>query len=103
MLTDGRNELYRGYIAEYARARGDQRAWRALLRKYRIDLAVDEYRPPLQVIDGVTGARREMPAWLAYWPRSEWALIAQDEAGMVFARRAAFGEEWIGKWELPAN
>jgi hypothetical protein len=30
---------------------GDQRAWRALLGSYRIDLAVDEYRPPLQVRD----------------------------------------------------
>jgi hypothetical protein len=89
-LTDGRNELYRAFIPEYTRARGDQRAWRALLRKYAIDLAVDEYRPPLEVLDAATGRTRAMPASLAYWPRNEWALIAYDEAGMVFARRAAF-------------
>jgi hypothetical protein len=99
-LTDGRNELYRTYIEEYARARSDQRAWRALLMKYRIDLAVDEYRPPLQVINAVTRAKTSMPASLAYWPRRDWALIGYDDAAMVFARRAAFGPEELSRWEL---
>ena len=98
VLTDGRNELYRSFIPEYARARGDQRAWHALLRKYRIDLAVDEYREPLTIIDAGTGQQRALPASLAYWPRAEWALIAYDEAGMVFARRVAF--TGIEKWEI---
>lgn len=100
VLTDGRNELHRTFIPEYAQARRDQRAWRALLAKYRIDLAVDEYRPPLPVRNAVTGAQATMPASLAYWPRTDWALIAFDEAGMVFARRAAFAPEAIGKWEI---
>ena len=100
VLTDGRNELHRTYIPEYARARSDQRAWRALLQRYRIDLAVDEYRPPLAVRDHATGAQKMMPASLAYWPRSDWALIGFDEAGMVFARRGAFAAETIGKWEI---
>ncbi|HEX8617123.1 MAG TPA: hypothetical protein VF911_06030 [Thermoanaerobaculia bacterium] len=100
-LTDGRNELYRAYIPEYGRARGDERAWRALLRKYAIDLAVDEHRAPLPVIDGRTGRRRELPASLVYWPNADWAMIAIDEAGMVFARRAAFAPEAIATWELP--
>lgn len=100
VLTDGRNELHRAFIPEYARARSDQRAWHALLAKYRIDLAVDEYRPPLPVRDAVTGAQKTMPASLAYWPRADWALIAFDEAGMVFARRKAFAPEVIGKWEI---
>lgn len=99
-LTDGRNELYRRYIPEYAHARGDERAWRALLRKYAIDLAVDEYRPPLPVIDAVTGRTRELPASQVYWPEREWALLAADEAGMVFARRAAFPPEAIAEWEI---
>jgi hypothetical protein len=100
VLTDGRNELYRTYIEEYARARGDQRAWRALLAKYRIDLAVDEYRPPLPVLDAATGAQKVMPASLAYWPRNEWALIAYDDAAMVFARRRAFAADEIERWEI---
>lgn len=100
VLTDGRNELYRSFIPEYAAARGDERAWRALLRKYEVDLAVDEYRPPLAIRDAKTGAEASMPASLAYWPRREWALIAFDEAGMVFARRAAFSPELIAQWEL---
>lgn len=99
-LTDGRNELYHQFIPEYAVARRDQRAWRALLRKYRIDLAVDEYRPPLDVLDAVSRQHTRMPASLAYWPRSQWALIGYDRAAMVFARRAAFPGEQVDRWEI---
>jgi len=99
-LTDGRNELHATYMREYARARVDQRAWRALLRKYRIDLAVDEYRAPLEVVDAITGQRQTMPASLAYWPRREWALIGFDEAAMVFARRDAYPQDALAHWEI---
>ncbi len=99
-LTDGRNELYNSFIAEYDKARGDERAWRALLRRYRIDLAVDEYRPRLEVIDVKTRRTRTMPASLAYWPRKEWALIAYDDVAMVYARRAAFPADVIGRLEI---
>ena len=99
-LTDGRNELYHAYISEYAQARLDERAWRALLRKYRIDLAVDEYRPPLDVKNNATGQHMQMPASLAYWPRRDWALIGFDDAAMVFARRAAFPRAAIERWEF---
>jgi hypothetical protein len=100
ILTDGRNELYHHYIEEYAAARLDGRAWLALLRKYRIDLAVDEYREPLETVEAGTGRHQRMPASLAYWPRRDWALIAYDGAGMVFARRAAFPNEVLERWEL---
>lgn len=99
-LTDGRNELYRHYLPEYARARGDQRAWDALLKRYRIVLAVDEYRKPLEVLDAVSGRKTTMPASLAYWPRDEWALIAFDAAAMVFARRDAFPADTLQRLEL---
>ncbi|MCU1244366.1 MAG: hypothetical protein JWN02_276 [Acidobacteria bacterium] len=101
VLTDGRNELYHRYIKEYAGARLDGRAWQALLKKYRIDLAVDEYREPLETINAVTGRHQRMPASLAYWPRRDWALIGYDHAGMVFARRAAFPKDVLERWELP--
>lgn len=99
-LTDGRNELYHAYIPEYAAARGDSRKWNALLQKYRIDLAVDEYRAPLPVIDARTRSQVMMPASLAYFPRDRWALIAWDAAGMVFARRAAFDAATLARWEI---
>jgi hypothetical protein len=99
-LTDGRNELYNTFIGEYAVARGDQRAWRALLRKYRVNLAVDEYQPRIEVVDAVTRRAQWMPASLAYWPRKEWALIAYDSAGMVFARRAAFPPGVVKRLEI---
>ena len=98
VLTDGRNELYRSFIPKWQQAREDGRKWNALLREYRIDIAVEEYRPPLRVIDARTGKPTLMPAHLAYWPKEQWALIARDEAAMVFARRAAF--PGVGKWEI---
>jgi hypothetical protein len=100
VLTDGRNELYHAFVPEYARARGDSRAWHALLAKYRIDLAVDEYRPLLDTVNPKSGEHTRVPASLAYWPRKEWALIAYDEVAMVFARRAAFPPDRIASLEL---
>jgi len=100
VLTDGRNELYHAFIDEYAKARLDSRAWRALLAKYRIDLAVDEYRPPLDVVNPMNGKHQQVPASLAYWPRREWALISYDDVAMVFARRAAFAPETIRRLEV---
>jgi hypothetical protein len=89
VLTDGRNELYRTFIPEWQEARVDSRKWNALLRKYEIDIAVEEYREPLRVIDARTGKPVMMDASLAYWPRDRWELIAKDEAALVFARRGA--------------
>ena len=91
MLTDGRNELFRQFIAEDARARRDSRAWHALIAKYGIALAVDEYqREKIEVVDVASGERRALPASLVRYRRRDWALIAFDDAAMVFARRAAF-------------
>lgn len=99
-LTDGRNELYHTYIAEYAKARLDSRPWHALLAKYRIDLAVDENRGTIDTIDAITKQHRAIPASLAYWPPKDWALIGGDDVSMVFARKAAFPREELARWEL---
>ncbi|HJT16717.1 MAG TPA: hypothetical protein VJ853_04990, partial [Thermoanaerobaculia bacterium] len=91
VLTDGRNELFRQFIAEDTLARRDSRAWHALIQKYRVALAVDEYQSErIQVVDMATGERRELPASLVRYRRRDWALIAFDDAAMIFARRAAF-------------
>ncbi len=90
-LTDGRNELFREFIAEDARARGDSRAWRALLDRYSVALAVDEYqRERIEVMDVASGERRALPASLVRYRRRDWALLAFDDAAMIFARRSAF-------------
>ena len=91
VLTDGRNELFRDFIAEDSRARHDSRVWHALLARYHADLAVDEYqRQKIEVIDAASGERRFLPASLVRYRRRDWALIAFDDAAMVFARRAAY-------------
>jgi hypothetical protein len=99
-LTDGRNELFRGFIALESRARRDSRAWRQLLLQYDVDLAVAEYEAQrVDVLDVASGEHRSLPASLVRFRRREWALIAFDDAAMVFARRAAFPPERLAAIE----
>jgi hypothetical protein len=101
VLTDGRNELHLSYIEEYGKARLDQRAWNALLEKYGIVLAVDEYRrETMDVVNAVTGETTKMPASLIYFPRQQWALVGFDDVAMVFARRDAYDPGMIEDLEF---
>lgn len=99
VLTDGRNELFRDFIALDTRARRDSRAWHELLRRYHVDLAVDEYQRRIDMVDVASGIRRSLPASLVRYPRRDWALVAFDDAAMVFARRAAFSAARIRQIE----
>jgi hypothetical protein len=99
-VTDGRNELHLTWIDEYGKARLDSRAWQALVAKYRLTLAVEEYRrESMEVVDGVTGERRRVPASLVYFPRETWALVGFDDVGLVFARRDAHDPALIAREE----
>jgi hypothetical protein len=90
-LTDGRNELFRDFIEADAVAHRDSRAWHAMIAKYGLVLAVDEYqRDKIEVLDVASGERQALPASLVRYRRRDWALIALDDAAMVFARRDAF-------------
>jgi hypothetical protein len=90
-LTDGRNELFRDFIEADAAARHDSRAWHAMIGKYALVLAVDEYQSEkIEVLDVASGERHALPASLVRYRRRDWALIAFDDAAMVFARRDAF-------------
>jgi hypothetical protein len=99
-ITDGRNELFRSFIALESRARRDSRAWRQLLLQYDVDLAVAEYETQrIDVLDVASGEHRSLPASLVRFRRRDWALIAFDDAAMVFARRAAFAPERLSAIE----
>jgi hypothetical protein len=90
-LTDGRNELFRDFIEADSVAHRDSRAWHAMIAKYGLVLAVDEYqREKIEVLDVASGERQALPASLVRYRRRDWALIAFDDAAMVFARRDAF-------------
>ena len=90
-LTDGRNELFRDFIEADAVAHHDSRAWHAMIAKYGLVLSVDEYQnEKIEVLDVASGERRALPASLVRYRRRDWALIAFDDAAMVFARRDTF-------------
>ncbi len=100
VVTDGRNELFRDFIALDAKARHDSRAWHAMMKQYNVDLAVDEYATDrVEVVDVASGERRYLPPSLVHYRRRDWALIAFDDAAMIFARRAAFPPAIIEKIE----
>jgi len=99
-LTDGRNELFRDFIAADAVARRDSRAWHAMIARYGLVLAVDEYqREKIEVLDVASGERQALPASLVRYRRRDWALIAFDDAAMVFARRDAFPQSRLDSIE----
>jgi hypothetical protein len=101
VLTDGRNELYLNLLRELPRAFGDSRRWGALLARYEIDLAVQEYRAGrIAVTDARTGRVEARSPSHVYFPRSRWALIGFDDVAMVFARREAFPPAAIERLEF---
>jgi hypothetical protein len=99
-LTDGRNELFAKFIADDAKARHDSRAWHAMIARYDLALAVDEYaREKIEVVDVQSRERRMLPASLVRYRRRDWALIAFDDVAMVFARRDKFPPAVLGRIE----
>jgi hypothetical protein len=99
-LTDGRNELFRDFIEADAVAHRDSRAWHAMLAQYGLVLAVDEYQSEkIEVLDVASGERQALPPSLVRYRRRDWALIAFDDAAMVFARRDAFLASRLGAIE----
>jgi hypothetical protein len=100
VMTDGRNELFREFIAMDATARQDSRVWRTMQERYKVDIAVEEYSTQrMEVVDVASGERRFLPQSLVRYRRRDWALIAFDDAAMIFARRAAFPAELIERVE----
>lgn len=100
VMTDGRNELYDTFLAEYSEARQDSRKWRYLLDKYRVKLAVEEYHArPMETVDAATGRRQMIAPSLVFFPRRNWALIGFDDVAMVFARRSSFAPEALREVE----
>lgn len=93
VLNDGRNELYTRFIDQYGRAKVDSRRWRSLLAEYDVALAVVNYTfPTVDVVDSETRARRPVAKSTVFFPRTEWALVAFDDAAMVLAKR----DRWTG-------
>lgn len=100
VVTDGRNELYDTFIAQYSEARLDSRKWQSLLDRYGVKVAVEEYHArPMESVDAVSGRRHLIAPSLVFFPRRNWALIGFDDVAMVFARRSSFAAEALKEIE----
>jgi hypothetical protein len=103
VVVDGRNELFRSFLHELGEARLDSRKWNALLARYGVTAAVEEYaREPLEVVDHATGTKEYSAPSLAYFPRREWALVGFDDVAMVLVRRDALPGELLSTIEYAA-
>ncbi len=93
VFDDGRNEVDPGLLRELGTARRSNVAWQALLARYRIDGAVVRYEDrTLEVLEppsrpgGRPRVTRHTPGAI-FFPRSEFALVAWDDTGMLLVRR----------------
>ena len=101
-LTDGRNELFLDYIVNNAKARSDFEAWESFLAQYQVTVALEDYSGAgykIGVNQRGSNEQRMIPRSLILYHRRTWALIAFDDAAMVFARRDAFAREQIAAME----
>ncbi|HEX5757722.1 MAG TPA: hypothetical protein VF121_00865 [Thermoanaerobaculia bacterium] len=94
VFIDSRNEVRPDLLHELARARADERAWRALLDRYRIDAALvrnDRRLRPLVTLDAAGRPARveHLPEYAVLFPRDRFALVYADEVALLFLRRTA--------------
>ena len=100
IFVDGRNEVFLPLLEKVAAARGDSRAWSALLREYAVEYAVVEYVPAIERVTVVGADGRATtsyaPVSVTRFPRSRWALVEFDDTGMVFVRRGGANAAFAG-------
>lgn len=93
VFVDGRNEVDPEILRDLAAARRSSRAWDELLARHAVDGAVVRYdarrmtvvEPPAAPGGEPTVVRRTPSSVL--FPRDRFALVAWDDAGMLFVRR----------------
>lgn len=102
VLTDGRNELHMDYIVALRDALRDSRQWNALMEQWNPAIAFHDYLEPIEVMDAASGTSQRLPASLAFFPRSQWALVGFDDAAMLFVRRGWHDDQLIERLEYEA-
>lgn len=85
VFMDGRNELFMNVLPQVNAARGNLGAWQELLDRYGMSWAVLEYEGETAVAQG--GRSHAVPTSWARFPPWSWALMAWDDAAMVFYAR----------------
>jgi hypothetical protein len=92
VFIDSRNEVRPDLLHELARARADEREWRALLDRYAVDAALvryDDRLRPLVTLDpqGRPSRVEHHTASALLFPRDRFALIYWDDLALLFLRR----------------
>lgn len=102
-FIDGRY-LFHDRINEVTGLSGNVPKWRALIAKYRFDLALiklDETNlPAKRRLPGGGEAVVWRPAYLFYLPREDWAVVYWDYSTAALVRRAAVPSAWLAEHEF---
>lgn len=103
VFADGRY-IFHDLLGPMHEALRSPEALAALLGAHGVELAVVERRKqfaemPVTRKDGGTETLSR-PLYLFFFPREAWALVHWDDRALVFARRAAFGKDWVREREF---
>jgi hypothetical protein len=105
VFIDGRNEVNPGLLGELSRARPAAGAWNDLLDRFGVDAALVRYDERLYPVtlpgggeDGEDRMVWQTPSAVLF-PPERYALVAWDDAGMLFLRRTAPREALLAREE----
>jgi len=97
VFLDGRY-IFHEMLGETQSAPGPEK-WKALMDKYRVELAVIPADGKKIPIKGRIGGGRELvlwrPAYLARMPEKDWAVIYWDRRALALVRRSAVNAAWL--------
>ena len=98
VFMDGRY-LFADMLAEPHPPAGGAPAWRRLVERYGIQMALIEiHRPLYKVFRGQLSPWRPFDVYTM--PRSEWALVYWDDLAMFFVKREAVPADWLARHEF---
>ena len=105
IFVDGRNEVFADLWRTYREAEQDQNLWTRFLDEYGIQFALIDFGQPDQrlTVPNPQGGppRTEMrPYATLHFPRRHWALVAWDDAALVYLRRSPALDNLIGEYEF---
>jgi len=101
VFLDDRNEIHEPLLREIYGIfqSSDVAAWRRMLDRYGIDVALIRYNQSFRVVSPSgeqLGRRGFSPLW---FPSSEWALLYWDDTAMVLAQRSTADPELVDRFE----
>lgn len=103
IFQDGRY-IFHPLLKEAADAVEDSDSWAKFMDRRKIDVAVMENVPRMMDMIRVypDGSSRDFlrPYYVAYLPKTKWALVFWDDKALIFVRRGSVPRDWLNRHEF---